>query len=457
MAVKAYIELGLLMEGLNSDSSVISFSRGFQLASDALDSVTAQRALIYRARVMGNLYATPEAINDLHNVVEDGLYSENNLLFCEVGRDLYYTIAELYEGTQTHESYILPGLSLARQYQSLLSPETTAYKLNRAFIYFAEKNYTMFISQLSEIVKDISSDDPLYSMCLTALGGRYFLDGHLDEAIRYLSLAAIHDIREANRTNTALIRLGEALYESGDIVRSHNYLSVALEDALAANAKTNCQMISSALMPVSHTLKTNAYNRQMLLLCLVVSLVFAVVLLAYLYRVKKRKAQEIERVKHQLADVNKSKDTYISEFMNLCSSYMECLDDFNRMCRRKITAGQTEDLLNFIKSEKIIEEQRQKFDDIFDDSFIQIYPTFIADVNKLLMPDKQIVNPGPRVLTTELRVLAFTRLGIDDTAQVARFLGVSLNTIYTYRNKLRNKAISRETFDADVMKIGVIS
>ena len=57
---------------------------------------------------------------------------------------------------------------------------------------------------------------------------------------------------------------------------------------------------------------------------------------------------------------------------------------------------------------------------------------------------------------SELRVLAFTRLGVDDTARVARFLGVTLNTIYTYRNKLRNKAISRETFDADVMKIGLI-
>ena len=77
-------------------------------------------------------------------------------------------------------------------------------------------------------------------------------------------------------------------------------------------------------------------------------------------------------------------------------------------------------------------------------------------MNRLLLPDKQIVTSAPNVLTTELRVLAFSRLGIDDSAQVARFLGVTLNTIYTYRNKLRNKAIARETFDADVMKIGAI-
>ena len=103
-----------------------------------------------------------------------------------------------------------------------------------------------------------------------------------------------------------------------------------------------------------------------------------------------------------------------------------------------------------------MEEQRKKFDDIFDDSFLAIYTTFIEDVNRLLLPDKQIVTPDKNVLTTELRVLAFTRLGVDDTAQVARFLGVTLNTVYTYRNKLRNKAISRDTFDSDVMKIGAI-
>ena len=82
---------------------------------------------------------------------------------------------------------------------------------------------------------------------------------------------------------------------------------------------------------------------------------------------------------------------------------------------------------------KMIDEQRKKFDDIFDDAFLAIYPTFINDVNALLAPEKRVVTPAKNVLTTELRVLAFTRLGVDDTAQVARFLGVTLNTVYTYR------------------------
>lgn len=215
-------------------------------------------------------------------------------------------------------------------------------------------------------------------------------------------------------------------------------------------------MISSAFMPVSNELRGQEQTRLLLLIGLVISLGIGIVLLWRLYSGKKRRALELERIKQQLAVANMSKEAYIADFMNLSSSFMEGLEEFNRICKRKITAGQIDDLLNMIKSGKFIEEQRGKFDDIFDDSFLALYPTFIEDVNKLLLPDKQIVTPAKNVLSTELRVLAFTRLGVDDTARVARFLGVTLNTIYTYRNKLRNKAISRETFDADVMKIGLI-
>lgn len=49
------------------------------------------------------------------------------------------------------------------------------------------------------------------------------------------------------------------------------------------------------------------------------------------------------------------------------------------------------------------------------------------------------------------------RLGIDDCARIAKFLGLSVNTVYTYRNKLKSRAADRDNFEADIMKIGNIS
>ncbi len=57
-------------------------------------------------------------------------------------------------------------------------------------------------------------------------------------------------------------------------------------------------------------------------------------------------------------------------------------------------------------------------------------------------------------LNSDLRILAFMRLGIDDTTRVAQILNFSVNTIYAYRNRLRNRAINRATFESDIMAIG---
>jgi DNA-binding CsgD family transcriptional regulator len=48
-------------------------------------------------------------------------------------------------------------------------------------------------------------------------------------------------------------------------------------------------------------------------------------------------------------------------------------------------------------------------------------------------------------LPMEVRIFALMRLGIDDPAQVADYLHLSVNTIYVYKNKIKSKAsVSKE-------------
>ena len=61
-------------------------------------------------------------------------------------------------------------------------------------------------------------------------------------------------------------------------------------------------------------------------------------------------------------------------------------------------------------------------------------------------------------MNTELRIFALIRLGIDDSSKIANLLRYSVNTIYNYRAKVKNKALgSREDFESLVMKIGAFS
>jgi hypothetical protein len=121
---------------------------------------------------------------------------------------------------------------------------------------------------------------------------------------------------------------------------------------------------------------------------------------------------------------------------------------------RKLAAGQVDELYHQIKIGKIADDQRQLFFKEFDTAFIHIYPTFIRDVNALLKDNIPLVGEEVEALSPELRILAFMRLGIDDSGKIARFLGLSVNTVYTYRNRMKARAIDRDTFESEVMKIG---
>jgi hypothetical protein len=93
----------------------------------------------------------------------------------------------------------------------------------------------------------------------------------------------------------------------------------------------------------------------------------------------------------------------------------------------------------------------------FDSAFLNIYPNFISEVNRLLTPESRFAveeeGSAAKRLTTELRILALIRLDITDNQTIADILRSSITTIYTYRSKLKARAISKDTFEDDVRKI----
>ena len=87
-------------------------------------------------------------------------------------------------------------------------------------------------------------------------------------------------------------------------------------------------------------------------------------------------------------------------------------------------------------------------------AFLHLFPNFVGKFNDLLQENEQILPKKGELLNTELRIFALIRLGIEDSSQIAEFLRYSVNTIYNYRAKVRNKARgSREDFDDLVRKI----
>ena len=102
----------------------------------------------------------------------------------------------------------------------------------------------------------------------------------------------------------------------------------------------------------------------------------------------------------------------------------------------------------------VTDEELEELYANFDTAFLHLFPNFVGKFNDLLQENEQILPKKGELLNTELRIFALIRLGIEDSSQIAEFLRYSVNTIYNYRAKVRNKARgSREDFDDLVRKI----
>ena len=110
-------------------------------------------------------------------------------------------------------------------------------------------------------------------------------------------------------------------------------------------------------------------------------------------------------------------------------------------------------LMKKLESTEAADRLLKNFYVSFDEAILNIYPRFVDKFNALLQPDERIVLKTGELLNTELRLFALIRIGIDDSAKIAGFLRCSISTVYTYRSKMRRRAINPENFEDDVRNI----
>ena len=161
---------------------------------------------------------------------------------------------------------------------------------------------------------------------------------------------------------------------------------------------------------------------------------------------------DLKRLYEELSAVDTIKEQYIGTFLNLYSEYIDKLNVYRKTVKKYIITNRTKDLLELTKSKKIVEDELKIFYDNFDKSFLHIYPNFIKNLNALLKEDERIV-VKEEILNTELRIYALIRLGITNSAKIAKILRYSVNTIYNYRVKIKNSALNRDEFDELVKRI----
>ena len=321
------------------------------------------------------------------------------------------------------------------------------------------------------------------AICAYTLSESYRLKGDKEKEKEYLIVSAMADMKTAVREYISLRKLAVLHYQEGDIERAYSYVKICMEDAAACNARLRKLEILE-IFPIindAYQQKTEKQQEQMKWALVSISLLSLFLLLAifYVYKQMKKVAAarrevidankrlkelndelhlsnaQLKEANHSIAENSYLKEEYIGRYMDQCSVYLEKMDNYHRSLGKIAATGNVEELYKNIKSSKFIEGELKEFYTNFDNTFLQLFPTFVEDFNALLADDEQISLKAGERMNTELRIFALIRLGITDSVKIAQFLRYSVTTIYNYRTKVRNKAAGdRDLLEQEVMTIG---
>ncbi len=443
------MRIGEGYKGFNNDSALYYLSKGIYLPGDERLPFCWKLASLLP---LGGFFDRAESLFDS---IDPGQVPDSLLVsYYDSGRQMHSYIAAFFRNYPDEaEPHMRRSLDMQARMLEVLPPGSHEYRSCDAEYKFFTGNGEVAKLMLQDILTEDSTDLKEVARAAHHLSSLAREDGEEEACNYYLAMSANADVMSATREVASLQELGASLYEAGDVARAHRYLSSALENAVECGAPLRMIETSRSLPIIERAHISNINSQRKTINYVALSLLLLLVVLAVMMFVLRREMQRMAALQENLRAANAAKEVYISQFLQLCSIYMDKLNQFCKIVTRKLAAGQSDELYRMTKSGKFAEEQSHEFYEVFDNAFLHIYPNFVERVNALLRPDAQIV-PGPgEMLNTDLRILAFMRLGIEESARIAQILNYSLNTIYSYRNRLKARAIDRENFEADIMRI----
>lgn len=464
------------------DSAIFYLNKNIELAQQINDSYKLNESIIKLSYLLSSSGMYMEAIDVLKMVNKSSL-SKEQLMNYFIAYDHVY--GELGYYTQNHKigtHYTLRSKMYKDSIYQIASPDSEIYLSMEETRLRDEGKLQEALAINDKRLSQVTINSPEYAALMYYRALIFREQKEQDNYIRCLSLSSIADIRSAIKDHASLWMLAQALLDRGDLERAYQYMNFSWTESKFYNARLRAWQSADDLSLIDDTyqLMLRQRNSELKIYILIVSLLSLLLFIAlcYIYRQVKHlrtARQNLLKVNTQLENLNKElqkinfslqtankdlaksnqiKEVYIARFIKLCSTYVDHLDTYRRMVHKKVLTNQIIELLHLTRSNSILEEALNELYENFDSAFLNLFPNFIEQFNSLLQENEQIRPKKNNTLNTELRIFALIRLGITDSSQIAEFLHYSVNTIYNYRAKVKNKArISREDFEEVIANI----
>lgn len=464
------------------DSAYAYVSQCISLAQAMGDAARLNESRLNLAHILSTACLMEQARQTLAQIDTTQLTPDQFITYYRTRTDLLIYQAEYMQGTRYADEAVRQLIAVRQRVAALDGPkDNVSYLITRAESLADGGNQQQAIDLLATLLPRYKSGDRMYSIITSTMSFHYSQLDDRDKQMEYLIKSAESDLEGCIRENTSLRAIADRLFDEGDIDRAYRYMRVAVDDANFYGTRLR-NIQASGIVPKilnAYQTKQEQDSRKMMWLLGVISLialllvggVIAIYQLLKRYRrlneQKKAINEQLRHVNGQLHDTveqlhesnallqerEKLKEEYIARFLALSSRFIDRGEEQRKALYRLYRDRKTEELARELKSTHSGNENAQLFYENFDNAFLNIFPNFVDEVNKLLQEGGKIeVKQGKR-LTTESRVLALIRIGITDNQSIANILRASLTTIYTYRSKLKARALDKDSFETQVKGI----
>jgi tetratricopeptide (TPR) repeat protein len=409
-----------------------------------------------------------EAFDSL-NAIHPGQLSGNSKqeYFTLLAR-CYYDLAD-YDNDRYHTpGYNKEGNRLIDSAISLFATGSFPYDYYNGLKLIRAGNIDGAMQYFKKLMSD-STTLSLHQLALTAstLSDIYIQRGQTDTAIRLLVQAAIADIQSSTKETAASFNLATLLFKQGDLKNASTYIEKAVNDAAFYGARQRKVQLSAILSLIEGEKINRVESEKSTVITYAVIVTLLLVLLVILTIIVFRQVQKLKLAKqtitqahtHQqeinarLVEANKIKEEYIGYFFNGNSEFYNRLERFKKNVEQKV-ADRKLDEIRFLVNNLNIKHEKDELLINFDRIFLKLFPNFITSYNALFKSDDQVPLKENETLNTDLRIFALIRLGIHDNEKIAQILGYSVNTINTYKTKVKNKSfVVNEEFEQKIMDI----
>lgn len=399
----------------------------------------------------------------------DGMPDSTRIRYYLMKGRFYFDMGDYNQDSYYTPEYNRLGSSCMDSALQLMPPSSFEYAYQKGHLYYKMNHIREALAAFPNLNQPGLNHRQI-AVAACTLGNIYLANHQSDTAIQLILRSAIADIQSSTKETMASYMLATLFFEKGELQLASKYIEKSVGEAVFYGARQR-KVLVSAILPIIEKERINAVEGQKKLLfiyaAIVTLLLLALVLLVItvIRQVRQLKAaqraltlahQRQQEINYQLVEANKIKEEYIGYCFNIIANYIGKIEKLKNGISNKLTENKVNELKYLINNINIKQEREELFHS-FDRVFLKIFPHFVTEFNRLFDKPNQVVLRENELLNTDLRIFALIRIGITDNEKIAQILEYSVNTIYTYKTKIKKRSVvPNDEFEQRVMEIRTI-